>query len=655
MPLIRDPLRVAPLCAAGFLVLGGALVRAQVPALPPIPKGTNVLFGRVLEIGTSQPVGGAVVTLVGYFETSGRPAERLPQASMSPLASTPRSVLTTSDGHFFFRELPAGRYSISADALGYVNDTYPLRIVELANRTTPTEVSLRVWRAGAISGIVIDEQGDPVVGVPVTAFQSVTSGAGLALRDGVATVPTDDRGVYRLAQLQPGRYVVAVLSSSLSLPATLAAAIDETASNRAESTALTRALLRGGGGGSASLLGGEGQRLGDFVLKRPGPPPLLSPDGTLLAYATTFYPGAVSLAETTAITIGSGEARTGIDVALRFTPSVEVSGVVTGPRGPMNGLTVELMPPTGATTWVSGLEPRGGLLVSTIEPVGSPRAITDASGVFRFLAVPPGSYVLQAAFIEVAQPNSGNADISLRAAQPLAVGERGVTGLTVALTTGARVSGRVEFKGAAESPLSAGQRLSILLRPVGADLWRNIPGLVAPDGSFTTGGDPPGRYIVLAPDQRSFTDLQGWTLESVSRGGRPLPDDMIELNTSDVAGVVLTYSKTPTRLSGTIADANGAPDANANVVVFPADTALWREGVINNRRARMMRATSAATFEFPGLPPGEYYIAAVNAGSMTDWQDPSFLERLVSAAPRVTLGSGEEKTVQLKSVVPRNR
>ena len=63
MPLIRDPLRVAPLCAAGFLVLGGALVRAQVPALPPIPKGTNVLFGRVLEIGTSQPVGGAVVTL----------------------------------------------------------------------------------------------------------------------------------------------------------------------------------------------------------------------------------------------------------------------------------------------------------------------------------------------------------------------------------------------------------------------------------------------------------------------------------------------------------------------------------------------------------------------------------------------------------------
>ena len=234
-------LRPALVCVAGLLVLGmAALVRAQVPG-PPIPKGTNVVCGRVLELGTGQPVSGAVVTLVGYFEASGRPAERLPQSSMSPLASTPRSVLTTSDGSFFFRELPAGRYSVSADAIGYVSDTYPLRIVELTNRTTPTEVSLRVWRTGAISGTVIDEQGEPVVGVPVTAFHSVTSGAGLVLRDGVATVKTDDRGVYRLPQLPPGRYVVAVLSSSLSLPATLAAAIDETASNRAESTALTRA------------------------------------------------------------------------------------------------------------------------------------------------------------------------------------------------------------------------------------------------------------------------------------------------------------------------------------------------------------------------------------------------------------------------------
>jgi hypothetical protein len=151
------------------------------------------------------------------------------------------------------------------------------------------------------------------------------------------------------------------------------------------------------------------------------------------------------------------------------------------------------------------------------------------------------------------------------------------------------------------------------------------------------------------------SDPQGWTLESVSRAGRLVPDDMIELRTTDLTDLVLTFSKTPTRLSGAIADANGAPDANASIVVFPADTALWREGVINNRRTRLMRATSAATFEFSGLAPGEYHVAAISAGSMTDWQNPSFLERIVPAATKVTLGSGEEKTVPLKAVTPRDR
>jgi hypothetical protein len=631
------------------LLAAVGIPHAQGPSPPPpIPKGTNVLFGRILEIGTGQPVGGAVVTLIGYFEASGRPAERLPQSWMSPLASTPRSVLTTSDGYFFFRELPAGRYSISAEAFGYVFDTYPLRIVEVTNRTTPTEVSLRIWKAGAIAGTVVDEQGEPVVGVPVTAFLSVTSSTGPLLREGVSTIETDDRGVYRIAQLPPGRYVVAVLSSSLSLPAPLAAAIDDTASNRAESSALTSALLRGG---MYPIASAEGQRLSDFVLRRPGPPPHPTPDGTLLTYGTTFYPSAFSPADATVITLGSGEARTGIDIGLRFTPTVEISGVVTGPNGPMNGLMVELVPPTGATTTVSRLEPRGGLLFSTIEPVGLPRAVTDASGAFRFLAVPPGSYVLQAAFVVQAPPDGSSADISLRAVQPLTVGERGIAGLIVTLTTGARVSGRVEFKGAIESPLADGRRLAVGLRPVEvfSGVWRSLPGRVAPGGMFTTAGDAPGRYIVFT------SDPPGWTLESVSRGGQLVPDDVIDLTTADVTDLVLTFSRTPTRLFGTIADANGAPDVNADLVVFPADTALWRGGVFPNRRVRVMRATSAGTFEVSGLAPGEYYVAAVSAGSMTDWQDPSFLERITPAATKVILGAGEEKTVALKTVTRRDR
>ncbi len=616
--------------ALGLIVLGAtALVHAQAPTRP-IPHGSNVLFGRVLEIGTDAPVAGAVVTLTGYFDESDHSPEGLPQSLATPAASTPRSVMTTNDGSFFFRELPAGRYAISADAFGYLSNTYPMHVIELTNRDAPAEVPLRVWKLGAISGRVIDERGEPVVGVPVTAFRRETLGSGPKLSGDGAKAETDDRGVYRLAQLPPGNYVVGVLSSSTSLPASLAAAIDGSASNRDESWALTSTLIDGG----SQVRSGEGQHAGDFVLVRPGPPPVLSPDGKMLTYFTTLYPGTANPADAAVIALASGEARDGIDVPIRFAPTVEVSGVVTGPDGPMNGLTVEL-------------QPANGLIVnSVVEPMGLPRAITDARGAFRFLAVSPGSYVLKAAYLVQGPPNSGS-DISLWAAQPLTIGDRAIDGLTVAMKQGLHVSGRAEFEGASEAMLAGGLQLIVGLRPIGAQSWRSLPARSASDGTFTTPGDAPGRYVVFA------SAPSGWTFESVSLGGKPAPDDVIELDTTDLRDLVVTFSRKTTRVAGSIADPNGAADANADVIVFPADTTLWREGIINNRRGRLMHATSAGTFEFSGLATGEYYIAAVSARLVTDWQDPAFLERLISGATKFTLSAGQSPTLSLKTITPR--
>ena len=315
----------------------------------------------------------------------------------------------------------------------------------------------------------------------------------------------------------------------------------------------------------------------------------------------------------------------------------------------MNGLTLELRPPGGATSQVFRTEQQGGLTRSYAEMLGVGRALSDGNGRFRFLAVSPGSYNLQAVFIEQPEPTPGSASVALSVSQPLAVGDRSITGLTIMMQEGAHVAGRAQFNGAAEPPLSQGQRLVIGLRPIGADLWRSLQGVARPDGTFRTGGDAPGRYIVYA------NDPPGWTLESVSRGGKPLPDDVIDLGTADVADIVLTFSRTPTRVSGSISSANRTADDSADVIVFPADTMLWREGIINNRRARLMHATSAATFEFSGLEPGDYYIAAVTTRSVPDWQDPSFLERLIPGATKLSLGSGEEKTVPLTTMTLRDR
>jgi hypothetical protein len=61
---------------------------------------------------------------------------------------------------------------------------------------------LRMRRRGAITGRVLDENGVGTAGVPVVAYR-----ARLPLRLG-ASATSDDRGVYRLAGLEPGRYWV---------------------------------------------------------------------------------------------------------------------------------------------------------------------------------------------------------------------------------------------------------------------------------------------------------------------------------------------------------------------------------------------------------------------------------------------------------------
>jgi hypothetical protein len=620
-PLLSRAYLVAIACACTMV----APVHSQAPD-PDIAQGTNVLFGRVLDAGTDAPIAGAVVTLTGFF-----PSATLPRTLETPGSSAPQSVMTNGEGYFFFRELPAGRYAIAAVAFGYMNSTYPLHIVELTNSDRPTTVPVYLWKYAAISGTVFDERGEPMAGVSVSALQRVLVGSSLMLRQTYVEALTDDRGVYRLANLPPGRYIVGVLSNTTTIPESLAREIDVAASDRIAASALRAALTPT----MADLASGEGLRVGESVLRRPGPMALPVAEGRMLSYATMFSPGTPVPADATVVALGSGEQRNAIDVPLRLSPTVSVSGVVTGPSGPMKHFAVRLEPPNAADT-------------TSFDPLGVATALSDADGAFTFLSVTPGQYMLTAALVTYERPDSGIPDVSLWAAQPLTVSDSNLTDLAVVLQPGIRVSGRIEFRGSPLSVAPSPQNGMVNLRPIGAQRWRTSSGRLAADGTFRTGGDVPGRYLLRAT-------IQGWTLQTVTRDGDVVADDVIELETTDVSGLVFTFSNKASRVSGSVVDAKGAADAESDVLVFPADTTLWREGVFNDRRVRFMHATSAGGFEFSGLAPGEYYIAAVNNRLTNDWQDPMFLARLIAGATKFTCGEGEERALQLKAFAPRGQ
>ena len=582
-----------------------------------IPKGSNVLVGRVLEMATDAPVGGAVVTL-----TVPDPEIRAPQRPAL------RNVMTTPDGAFVFRDLPAGKYTIITTAFGYFRADYPPHFVELKDGSKPIAISLRVWKYGSISGRVFDERGEPVVGAPVHALKRLSIGGALVLHNNFPAAETDDRGVYQLANLPPGRYVVAVLASSVSVPASLAETISATAPNSTARFQLTSALLPGG----ARQAGGDGLHMADFVLQRTGPAPVVSPDGRVFTCSNTLYPGTEDAAVATIITLGSGEARTDLDIPIRFLPAVRVSGLLTGPTGPVKDVAVRLVSPAAAD-------------IDSLEPAGIASAVTDASGRFMFLGVPAGQYTLRASF--VAFPSQASPGLSLSANQPFTVGDSDVTGLQLVMKPGAGISGSVEFKAAAGTPDSAYERVSITLRPIAASSWRALPGDVRPDGTFAAGGLAPGRHEVYA------ASAGGWRVVNVTSGGRPASDYVIDLGDREISGVVVTLSNASRRLSGTVADTRGVADADADVIIFPADTTVWREGIFQSRRVQRVRASSGGAFEMGFLAPGEYYVTAVSTRHGLEWEDPLFLERLLPGATKVTLADGDDKLVTLTTFAPK--
>src|SRR6476619_4209527 len=92
--------------AIGFVLL--ALTGVQsVQRYPAAGPASGLIVGQVVDAGSGRPVAGAIVTILG----SG--------GARSPADTV--SVLSTSDGRFFFRDLPPGTFAITATKMGYVD------------------------------------------------------------------------------------------------------------------------------------------------------------------------------------------------------------------------------------------------------------------------------------------------------------------------------------------------------------------------------------------------------------------------------------------------------------------------------------------------------------------------------------------------------
>ena len=611
------------------------MVRHTVAALAILAICTSPSFAQtsVRDVAKPQAAGTASVTgTIVTDETDPRPLRRVRVGLTSSDRRVGRTTVTDDVGRFSFAGLPAGRFLLTATKSGYVTTSFGARrpnrqgtAIGVADGQRITGLTLRMPRGAVITGIVTDQNGDPMSGASVTAMRYVYAGSGQRTLLPTAPSTADDRGHYRIWGLAAGEYVI---SANVGTAQALRADQEITRTTDAD---VKRALSELNTGTAA---GGQGSNVAiPRATKR------------TVGYAAVYYPGTFSAPQATAITVAAGEERSGADFPLLLVPTAKLEGTVSIPEG-VNQKTI------AAQLIVNN--PHSFMLDMFR------RATVTADGSFTFASVPPGNYTI------AVTAQSGAPGPGLRAGQmpagpmtppapshwamvDVAVDGQDISGVSLQLQPGLIVSGRVEFDGTGTPPDVTRIRLS-MMQPLSPGMVALGVSSVQPDvsGAFTIRGITPGTYRLTASIPTLRTDTQAWQLKSSTINGRDTLDGVFELR-AGADDAVVTFTDKATELTGTVQDAAGQPAPEYHIVVFSADKSHW---VPTSRRIRYVRPGADGKFQVPNLPPGEYLVAAVNDIEPGEWFDPAVLDQLSRTAIALALVEGEKKVQDLKLGAP---
>jgi uncharacterized GH25 family protein len=293
---------------------------------------------------------------------------------------------TDSDGRFEIKKVTPGQYRFIASHAGYIAQQYKSKgmgggaLLTLAPGQEVNDGLFRLVRAAVVTGRVVDEVGEPMARVAVTALRKLTAEekedwgprAKKEELTALSAAMTDDRGEYRIFGLKPGEYYVKASESD-----------------------------------APGFFGswGEDESMSWSVRTSLGS-----------QYAPVFYPGVLQVDQAQPVALGPGD-EVEADFAMRHVKTVEVAGrVVSSDGNPATRCYVQLDVPEAG--WNDGFS-----------------ASTSAKGEFSIKGVPPGSYVLTA--------QESDADIRHMTRQKLEVGNDNLDSLVIAFGKGTNIRGRI--------------------------------------------------------------------------------------------------------------------------------------------------------------------------------------------------------------------
>ena len=255
--------------------------------------------GTVVNGLSKEPVRRANVMLM--------PAGR-PQAGFGPEGPAGTLNATTDqEGKFVLLDVDPGRYTLSAQKGGFVRANYGARGGRGVGRASAdprmgTQIELTAGQSfggariellpqGIIAGRVLDDEGEPVQGLPIQLLRyRYLQGKRQLVPSGGAQ--SDDRGEFRITNLPPGQVILQITPRSWGAT-----------------------------------------------------PPVPSASEARLAYVTTYYPNVTELSQASKIDVTAGAELTGFDIRLQKARVTRIRGKVTDASGqPPKNFSISLMP-----------------------------------------------------------------------------------------------------------------------------------------------------------------------------------------------------------------------------------------------------------------------------------------------------------------------
>jgi carboxypeptidase family protein len=337
-------------------------------------------------------------------------------------------------------------------------------------------------------------------------------------------------------------------------------------------------------------------------------------------FTRVYYPGTPSLESAQIVNVDNGRETSGVDLSFAPTRSGRVSGTAVDRSGE---------PLVGQVRLISSQRSGAVAIDPLVERV-------DWDGRFVFPSVPTGDYVLQAVGTNPGHRDEFGYDF-------VSISDLDPDPLTITTSVGATLEGRfivdngrslaMRFMNLHAAPSDFDRAPAEGRGPDGLSIFDNgrfsLNGL---RGSMRlTAGDLPG----------------GWYLKSISIGGFDLTDQPFDFGSGEqtFTDAEVVVSPNGATVSGSVEDGSTTRAAAFTVVAFARARDTWFPG---SRHLKQARGGANGSFTIAGLPPGDYWVAAVDRLDAEDWQTPESLDALVQGATRVTVEEGQISTIALR-------